>query len=805
MSQPIHISLSGIRAAKQQSDAVMQNIANAHTEGYERLELNQLAIFCGDSPGGVDISGVQSATNSFLNQELLHHTATCQYDAAIAEYYDRIEGLLGAPGEEDHISAYLANCLGGLNQLSVHPARASLRAGLLYQTGQLANKISDSAKQLEKLRLEADSDMRDALSGINGYIKQIYSINQKIGQIPEGSVEYATIKATLKQNVQKLAEYFDINCIYAEDGSAIIETTNGISLVSQNVLYQAKYNPIPNIDTILTDQPLEPFYITVVDSSGDDLNVDIVAVEGGRIYERTNTLHKSYISGLAAIRDQYIPQLLSQLDTFAHTLRHEVNKIHNSGNGFPPPSTLTGTRVVSYDQELGFTGSAMLTVVDDFGNQLAEVPALTIDFDRLNTGSGPGAANTRGIIQEINHFFGTNLYAKNRVEVGNVRDIKLVSSSNALELGDSFNLDLEVENFSASSAELTITGVTAVDSLGNDVLVSMQSSPYTIEAGDRFRTELGQPAITLASASGGVSYPYTITLQIQVVDGTQVYNSTIDYIIDNPVVDPINGLCNTRFDAQSADGDGSIVKPSVYSQYINAALVNDNGIPLPVGEASGRLVLSTSNKKWHIAMNQLDSKQATDLDAKTPTTDLSFSAFFGLNDFFVHTGIPSEAQEIKNSAYYLGVRADILQDSRFISAGVLRLKTQSNDPEAAPIYRYELSAGDSSTVRDMAELASMSVEFPANKVMPRMFTTLANYAGEMNTYKAMQVRQAKELAAQSESVLTALIEKSNDLNGVDINTELAKLVLFQQIFSSSAYAMKTAQDMFQILTQMMMR
>lgn len=793
MNNGIGISLSGIKVAKEQSEIVMQNIANANTEGYARMEASQQAMFLDGQPTGVSIASVRVVTDQFLNKVLYEKIAQAHYAEIMDEYHGYIEGFMGEPGEPHHLSARLSKCLSSLNQLSTHPNRASLRSVLLHDVQELTNHIVSTANGLQELKMRADTDLRNAVTAINNFIGNIYDLNAQLVTLPENSMEAAAAKTSLKQNIQLLSEYFDLRVNQNKNGTVGIETMTGINLTG-DIFYQAKYESADSIESFVQDRSLNPFYITAYDKNGNDMNVNIIAIEGGVTRNRDTKLRSGVVAALAEMRDTHLPKFLEQLDAFAHTLRAETNKLHNEGNGFPPPSNLTGSREVCYEQDLNFSGKFRLTVLNDDGVQHDDVHALTIDLDQFNTGHGPGFPNVRGIVQEINHFFGERLYTQNRVSVGNIDDIKLVSRSKSFEANTDFALDLEIENFSSSDATVSILNVTAQDNTGLNILDSFDSSVENIAAGERLRSLNSKVKIR---PTAGFSYPCTIAVQLQVKDSTGIHDATVNYVIDNPQSDPINGLYNMRFDAKMATGEGEIIKPRLEQKFLTASLVDSLSIPVQACEGSrGRLNLTAASPNLHIAIDQLDSSENE--------LKLSLGAFFGLNDFFIHTGDPEEALEGTNSAMKLAIRKDIIDDARYIASGKLRIQPPSNIPYTKPTYKYELSAGDNENLQNLASLATRTMSFKKTSTLTATSTTLANYANEMNTYMAMEINFSNDRFIQAESTMSALKYRMNNITGVDINTELAKALLFQEIFASCSHTFKTCRDLFDILTHALM-
>src|SRR5690606_9603857 len=123
----------------------------------------------------------------------------------------------------------------------------------------------------------------------------------------------------------------------------------------------------------------------------------------------TTILRSGKIKGLLDVRDREIPDMLDQLDQIASRLRDELNAIHNSGSGIPAASTLTGDRLVGYDEGLEWSGTVRIAALmtdglapdSRYDNSEAGFPALDLDMDALRSEYGD-LLTVETIMKEIN-------------------------------------------------------------------------------------------------------------------------------------------------------------------------------------------------------------------------------------------------------------------------------------------------------------------------------------------------------------------------------------------------------------------
>lgn len=184
------------------------------------------------------------------------------------------------------------------------------------------------------------------------------------------------------------------------------------------------------------------------------------------------------------------------------------------------------------------------------------------------------------------------------------------------------------------------------------------------------------------------------------------------------------------------------------------------------------LTITATNKDHSIAINE----NTSDVKGKTK----AFSHFFGLNDFFVG-----------DSAGVFSVRADILADPGLISTGELSLT-------AVP-GKTALTVGNNRSILNLAGVSEKSFTFLAVGGLPAGTFTLGDYAGSIVGLNAVQAANANARATLQTSLFENLSHRAASQSGVNIDEEMANLIVFQNAFAASAQVMSTASEMFDLL------
>lgn len=170
-----------------------------------------------------------------------------------------------------------------------------------------------------------------------------------------------------------------------------------------------------------------------------------------------------------------------------------------------------------------------------------------------------------------------------------------------------------------------------------------------------------------------------------------------------------------------------------------------------------------------------------------PVTNLS--DFLHLNDFFVGGDGTST-----DYAGVIAIRDDIAANPLLVSRGAVQQDAVTGD--------YYVSTGDNSVVQRLAELFSQTLSFPAAGGLSQSGTTLAGYATEILSRNAMQYDNALTQKASQQALYDEMKFRADSMSGVNVDEEMANLVVLQNAYAASARLVTVADEMYRILTSM---
>ena len=201
----------------------------------------------------------------------------------------------------------------------------------------------------------------------------------------------------------------------------------------------------------------------------------------------------------------------------------------------------------------------------------------------------------------------------------------------------------------------------------------------------------------------------------------------------------------------------------------------------------GPLAISANNAANGIAIVDLGAQTVT--DNGTSSTYGGFSYFFGLNDFFVTPGnVTNDA--ITGIAQGLSVRSDLNEATGSLSRGSL-----STDPALA-VGDVGIAQGDNSIVDAMAAAFGQNFIFAAAGDVPQITSTLSGYAAEILGVNAIQAARNTDQLEFETSLEQQLSLRFQGQVGVNVDEEMANLILYQNAYAASARVITTTQEMF---------
>lgn len=503
-------ALTGLRVNQQSIAVLSQNIANVNTAGYSRQIINQSAVSINGLGSGVQIDDIVRKVDKYLQRSLQTQGSNNASSQTTDTYYQRIQTLLGRPGAANSIDSFVTSFFNSIQQLAETPETTSLKSNAIAGGNTLARQLSNLAADTNDLRFEADRDISDIVTNVNGSIDRLRSINQALTQSKVLGQPTSDLLDSRDRELRSISENIDISVNFSPSGSVTVATGSGAALLEDGVRHQLRYSQAGSVTAFTNDLNLNALQVVTFNESNQEIGTPATLISGGTAGQITSSVTSGRLAALQQVRDVRFAGVLDQLDSLASRLRDSVNAVHNNGSSFPPPAVLTGDRPVRPSDQFSWSGSVRIAVLQSNGQAVSSryadetftgIRPLTLNLGTLNSGQGNGKPSLQAIVSEINNHFGP---PGNKAVIGNLNNVQIASDTNVLPSGSPslFNFDLDLDNISQSSARVFVTGITVLDDTATNITNVTQAAPsISILPTGSYNTVIGTPDVTINLAS----------------------------------------------------------------------------------------------------------------------------------------------------------------------------------------------------------------------------------------------------------------------------------------------------------------
>jgi flagellar hook-associated protein 1 FlgK len=372
LSEILGSALSGLNAAQAGMRSASNNVANVNTPGYarERVAL-QTGVTSGQVTGVRTLEAVRVA-DRFLESTVYRRAGDWGEAEAVASSLDRLQALLGAPGDANGLPARLdAIGAAAVAMTGAAGSEATLR-GFVGTVQQALSSLQTLDGDVTTLREDAEREFSYTVGTINSLLRRIDSLNDTVArQAAGGRASNGAIDQRIGA-VEELAGLLKIEVREGADGRLTIDTVGGVTLLDKR-LRQLDY-PLNEGSAQPLYPPIAVRFVEVDGSLGADTGerLDTPAI-GGRL------------GGLMDLRDRRLPGFQEEIGSLFGGLAERLNAVSNAGTAVPAPARLGGAQTgLTATDRLGFTGRATFAALQADGTLAA---SFTLDFGSLGAGA----------------------------------------------------------------------------------------------------------------------------------------------------------------------------------------------------------------------------------------------------------------------------------------------------------------------------------------------------------------------------------------------------------------------------------
>jgi len=316
ISQALNTSLSGLRATQAGLQLISANVANAQTPGYVRKSLSLVTSAAGDG-GAVQIGAVTRELDQYLQRQLRVESAGGAYADLRAAFYQRLQGLYGAPGSDSAIETAFNNFTNSVQALVTSPDSTAARSLVLSNAQVLTQALNGLTSDIQSLRNDAENGLADAAATANNALKQIDTLNHQLMGAPGTSTSDAALADQRDQYINQLSELMDIRVVTDNQNQVSIYTNSGVQLLGSSVA-QLSFDPQGTVGptTLWNADPTKNNLGTLLLVSSNGTTTDLIA---------NHSIRSGKIAAYLDMRDNVLVQAQNQIDGLASAMAQALS------------------------------------------------------------------------------------------------------------------------------------------------------------------------------------------------------------------------------------------------------------------------------------------------------------------------------------------------------------------------------------------------------------------------------------------------------------------------------------------------
>jgi flagellar hook-associated protein 1 FlgK len=458
---------------------------------------------------------------------------------------------------------------------------------------------------------------------------------------------------------------------------------------------------------------------------------------GGSTVDITAEVRGGGMAGLIDLRDRRLADLQASIDTLAAGLRNQINAAHNQGTAWPGASSLQGTRPVvnAAAETLSWAGDADTALIL-FDDKGNEVRRTTV---RTLLGGGTG-----GSIADIQQAMDGWLQPDGAVQfdAGGRLTISVVNP------GLGFGL-LDIANGSTGAPAQPAALTHAVDT------GDLSGQPRTIGSTSGFSAFFGLNDV-FVGGNGPVAY----ASQLFVNGFTTATPASVKLVDSGGVMpDGAGGVDGITVPAGASLGD------------IAGLLATMPGIQANVIREGGgqRLVVTSQDGRTFLLADDSNAGNRLLADLSLAPSNIGYGG-------------------------QIGVRGDLSR-----APSLLASAQPAWQPSEGLGGRYGISAGNGAIARQLADGLSMPMALPSSGTIASLSVSLADYATAIVSGHSRDAASKSEEAEFETALVDSLTAQSQSFSGVNLDEEMANLIVYEEAYGAAARIMSTIQAMFDAL------
>lgn len=305
----LYVGSSGLAVNQKGIEVCGNNVANVNTEGYSKqtLELGTTPTlqFNGQMIGqGAVVTAINRETDNFVLSQLNQKSAEYGEENAQTLPLAELERIMGV--DDASLDNDISDFFDAWQELSSNPSGSIERQQVMQAGEDLANNLQSMVTDLSATADGINDDMAANIVDLNRKLEEIAGLNTQIVSAESTGISSNALRDQRDLLLQEVSETAGISYYEEANGMVSVQLPNGVPLVTAD-----------------TANSIETTWI-----SG---SLELSLTSGASTVALEKEDFGGEIKGQLELRDEYIPQLIDQLDQLAYGMAEAVNSVHNGG------------------------------------------------------------------------------------------------------------------------------------------------------------------------------------------------------------------------------------------------------------------------------------------------------------------------------------------------------------------------------------------------------------------------------------------------------------------------------------------
>jgi flagellar hook-associated protein 1 len=305
----------GMMVSQSALQTTSHNIANKSTEGYSRQRVDVISNPAVDEGRfrvgtGSQMGAINRVNNPWLEKQIEREGSNFEFIEGRSNAMQRIESVFNEQSVKG-LNNSMSEFFNSFRELANNPESSVTRTVVRDNANAMIKSFKDMDRQIDDVSTDLNKTIESGIGEVNGYVKEIAKINQKIQEVEmSGSASANDERDRRDLLVKKLSEKLDIS--YAEDKqSGMINITAGKTGVLVTGTSASK--------------------ITTGTNDKNQTQIMYELSDHGTRVDLTDQFKRGSLGGAIELRDGLVADMKTQIEELSYNIASEVNAAHAEG------------------------------------------------------------------------------------------------------------------------------------------------------------------------------------------------------------------------------------------------------------------------------------------------------------------------------------------------------------------------------------------------------------------------------------------------------------------------------------------